>query len=116
MTENRTEQLAEEHARAWLHAYGIRTERYTASGGDHPAMDTLPKAMLEFAKASRTAGDAAAMREAASGSSVVLRQLSDEERAARAEALADARRREREALPLPASSPVSRTTEGDDAA
>lgn len=47
--------LAQAAARAWLHAYGIDTSRYTKGGGDHPAMMTLPLAFEEFAIAERDA-------------------------------------------------------------
>lgn len=37
-------------ARAWLHAYGINTRRYTDEGCDHPAMRSLPLAFEAFAR------------------------------------------------------------------
>jgi hypothetical protein len=43
-------------ARAWLEAYGIRTEPYTRGGGDHPAMTTLPDAFTAFAHHRAAAG------------------------------------------------------------
>ena len=47
---------AEDAARTWLHAYGVMTDRYTAAGGDHPAMDTLPAAFEAYAAAQVRAG------------------------------------------------------------
>lgn len=40
---------AQAAARAWLHAYGITTHAYTRSGGDHPAMHSLPQAFEAYA-------------------------------------------------------------------
>ncbi len=49
-------EAARDAARTWLHAYGIMTDRYTAGGGDHPAMDTLPAAFEAYAAVQVRAG------------------------------------------------------------
>ena len=49
---------AQAAARAWLHAYGINTSQYTKSGGDHPAMHSLPEAFQAFARRCRNAAPA----------------------------------------------------------
>lgn len=52
-----TETTAQSAARAWLHAYGIRTEMYTSGGDghDHPAMHTLSAAFEAFSQDARRA-------------------------------------------------------------
>lgn len=50
-----TDTLAQVHARAWLHSFGINTESYVRDGIDHPAMRTLPHAFEAFAKAKEAA-------------------------------------------------------------
>jgi hypothetical protein len=62
--EARANQEARDLARAWLHDYGVNTDRYTRSGGDHPAMNSLPQVIAAALLAARKEG-AEEMRERA---------------------------------------------------
>lgn len=55
---NAADTPAQAAARAWLHSYGINTDRYRHDGADHPAMQSLPQAFEAFAKATRETTDA----------------------------------------------------------
>ena len=85
---------AESAARAWMHAYGIDTRRYTSGGGDHPMMDTLPAAFEAFAAArpapAPNAGELEKLRAALSAAEAAITSAC-RLRAAAETALAEAR-------------------------